>query len=131
MFTVTGTEQAKDSLGSLTPKETLDYYDGPKAFTCADNDGHQLLAYWIDRDDPKERFVVVPCTNLQVQQLKNGDVTIYSVLNQPDVWVADVDSSEVSAVVKVASINSIPPDCLPQPDVYLATNKKGGHAQGA
>jgi hypothetical protein len=119
MWEVQGTPIESRRFTPFEPLEVLNYYDGPRIFTCLDSDQGLCLACWNDEDEHTSRFVVIPCTHELVERLKQGTISLRQALDQPRIWIMDVNhSGEVAAVVCV-SLASIPADSLPKPGVRL------------
>src|SRR5579859_3660769 len=110
MWETQGTPIETRRFTPFEPLEVLNYYDGPRIFTLLDADQGLCLACWNDEDQHVSRYVVIPCTEELVRQLKQGTISLRQVLDQPRIWIVDVGHrGEVKAVVRV-SLESIPAD---------------------
>ncbi len=72
---------------TFQPAQVLYEFDGPRIFTCRDDDGALFLAYQCCEDADEYRLVVVPCSDELLERLTQGELTVLDALNQPDCWL--------------------------------------------
>src|SRR5260370_20759082 len=73
------------------PSKVLYDFDGPRTFTFLDTDGELCLALWFDENSEAVRYLVVPFSELLVDRLEQGQISIREALEQPRLRVVDVD----------------------------------------
>jgi hypothetical protein len=117
MWQVNGKPYPVESFGSLRPVKVLAAYDYPRAFTFRGKAGEELLAYWCADDDETDRFIVVPCRSRAAVDLERGKIPIRAALDQPSIWIVDVDSKGVKASWQISGLGEVPAGVLPAPDV--------------
>ncbi len=106
-------------LGNLDPVEVLLEYDGPRIFTCNNQEGDLLLAFQCSEDDEHLRFVLAPFNDRLLGSLTSGKITLRNAILQPQVFLADVgDGWRVKRAWKMDSA-AIPKEILPKPGTML------------
>jgi len=115
-----------DSLGPLEPVEVL-YEFGCEFLTyvARDRNDAPLLVHSLSVFNRTSRYVVSAVDSRILGELKAGRMDIYSALQQPRCWIADVvgDNSahppwRIHALHRV-DFDAIPIDYLPRPGVML------------
>jgi len=104
----------------FAPSQVLNYYDGPRIFTCFDADQGLCLACWSDEDDQVARYILVPCTEDLIVRLERGALSVRDALEQqPRTWLVDVAEKGEVRAVQLIRLSDLPSDALPQPGVML------------
>jgi len=103
----------------LKPETILNYYDGPRIFTCRSVEGELCLACWSDENEEASRFVVVAITARTLRELQEGRISVRSAIDQPLCWAVDCLPATSSTLVRRISLEEYPNDALPQPGVML------------
>lgn len=99
--------------------EVLYDFDGPRTFSHHDRNAQLCLAHWCDADNDYNRFIVVPITDVLIQVLKIGAITLRDAIDQPRLWILDIaHCGKVHEAWKV-SLANIPADVLPKPGTML------------
>jgi hypothetical protein len=68
----------------LKPLEVLDYYDGPKFYSCRDSAGQLYLAYWIDQNKLGTLWLYIKISHERYSALKKVNIAIAKVLAKPE-----------------------------------------------
>lgn len=78
IFTITNVH------GYLYYNSIYDYFDGPKLFSVIDARGKLHIVYWIDEDDDKLSWVVIPISKYRLAKVEKKEVDIFSMLNEKE-----------------------------------------------
>ena len=70
--------------GELYYNAIYDYFDGPKLFSVIDGRGKLHVTYWIDEDDDKLTWVILPTTKHRLSKFEKKEIDIYHFLNEKD-----------------------------------------------
>jgi hypothetical protein len=108
------------------PADVLYDFDGPRVFTVVDSEGELNLAYWSDEDEDVARYVVVPTTSRIVEELQNGDISVYDALDQPRCWLCDVNKVGDIVLLQRVDFDSLPRDALPDDGTLLLPSRPPG-----
>lgn len=112
-----------DNFGPIVPESVLVEHDGLLTFTFKDKSGSLMLAHLSDEDETTARYIVAPTTEMTIEWLKRGTVSMRGALNQAIVWIIDVrDGGIVSSWV--GTLGDIPAGCLPLDDAMLHPSLK-------
>ena len=104
----------------LEPWEVLDYYDGPKFYSCKDRVGQIFLVYWIDGEDDHNNWLYLRVSTARYIALKNAQIPISSVLSEPEEGFAYVVKfSPRQLDVTYVERMQIDPQWLPDADDFL------------
>jgi hypothetical protein len=103
----------------MEPEDVFLEFNGAATFTFRDDAGSLMLAHFCDDDAGTSRYFVAPTDERLLTRLRAGDLSIRGALDQPLAWIIDVNARGEVQQVWVASIEDLPPDALPQPDVML------------
>ena len=106
-------------LTDLVPVRVLYELDGPMIFTCHDVHGDLLLAYMCDEGPSLSRFLLVPFDEQLEHRLTNGNITIREAIEQPRIWMADVNNDWTITGLRRVKIDQVPIDHLPQRGTML------------
>ncbi|HEX4146443.1 MAG TPA: hypothetical protein VHY91_23275 [Pirellulales bacterium] len=109
----------ENGLTDLRPVSVFIEYDGPRIFTCLDSEGGLLLAYHCDEADDFNIFCVAAFTPELERKLTAGMITIFEALSQPRIWAVHLAADWHISEVRRISIDDVPMDLLPDPDVML------------
>lgn len=105
-----------------SPSEVLYEFNGPRIFTTTDG-SLSWLWYECAEDDLNNsaRYLVVPCNERLISNLKNGIKTVHDSLSQPWLWAIDVDFSSNSIIAGwvLGSLDEVPQEAQPRPDALL------------
>ena len=103
----------------IVPEEILVEFEHPLTFTFRDEAGTLLLAHLLSRDDMILRYILAPTSQKLIEQLRTGRLSIFSALDQPLIWLVDVDSDGHCQNAWAGSSDEVPSRVLPAPDVML------------
>ncbi len=112
----------------MPPREILLDFNGASTFTFQDDSGRLFLAHLCDDEGDTARYFVAPTNDRVLLQLRAGELSIRGALDQPLAWVVDLSQSHVRRAW-VATVDSLPLDALPRPDVMLRPELDLLHAQ--
>lgn len=101
------------------PLHVLYEFEGPRTFTLADQNQELYLAHWCDEDTERVRYLVVPFSDEFVERLERGKLTLRDALDQPRLWVLDVDHTGAPQSAWRTSLAALPADILPKPGTAL------------
>jgi len=104
----------------LLPWEVLDYYDGPKFYSCKDNVGQIYLVYWLNGEGELNSWLYLRISLARYLALKNAHISILKVLSEPeDGFVYEVNFSSKQFDVTPLEQSQIKPEWLPDADDFL------------
>ena len=101
------------------PHDVLYDFEGPKTFTFFDAEREFCLAIWFDEDRERVRYFVVPFSVALLAKLKDGQITVREALDQPRLWLVDVDNRMVPIAAIRTELSALPEDELPVPGTML------------
>ena len=106
---------------SITLTEVLDYYDGVLVFTGTDHEGSIYLGAVASGPEEPVYYVVVPVTEEQLSNLRDGTADLRSALLTPGSWyLTDPDdNSEIDHTLTPQSGNLDETPYLPGPGLYV------------
>ncbi|MGZ3383553.1 MAG: hypothetical protein ACXVB5_01385 [Isosphaeraceae bacterium] len=115
-----------EPLGSLRPVEVLYEFDGEYlTYLASDRNDDPLLVHNLCVFEGISRYVVSPIDSRILGDLKAGRIDVYSALQQPRCWVADLVPSEgaeppwrIQSLYRV-EFENLPGDHLPIPGTML------------
>ncbi|WP_139826442.1 hypothetical protein [Derxia lacustris] len=121
LWAVNGSECPSDSFDMSTLAEILYEFNGPQIFTVM---SHGRMQLWYASGDDFEsnlrRFLVVPTSNIIIDQLKSGIKSVYEALSQPWVWAVDVNENDkVCQSWALFSFDDVPQMARPHKNVLL------------
>jgi hypothetical protein len=119
MWEVQGESIAPEHFDPFEPSEVLDQYDGPRIFTLFDRHEDFCLAFWCDSDDRYERYLVVPFSQSLRDQLTGGHISVVDALDQPWLWVVDIDETGRPGRSWRSEFRTLPREILPEPGTML------------
>jgi hypothetical protein len=119
MWDVQGEPIAPERFDPFQPSEVLDQYDGPRIFTLTDRQDESCLAFWCDGDGECERYLVVPFSPSLRQELTEGRISVSEALDQPRLWVVDIDKTGRPSRSWRSEFSRLPRDILPEPGTML------------
>jgi hypothetical protein len=94
--------------------------DGPRTFTFVPADGELYLAHWFNESEALVRYLVVPFSAALVARLEAGQLSLRDALDQPRLWVVDVDNQGVPAAATRTTLEDLPPDQVPAAGTLLS-----------
>lgn len=102
-------ELFRTPLGNMKILEMFLYYDRPFIFLCEDDIGTKYIVHLIDEDDVGERWFLVPSSDIRVEYVRTGRITLRnSIIQAEGGWIWEVitpyDSSEGDFFKKECSI---------------------------
>jgi hypothetical protein len=95
------------------PSKVLYDFDGPRTFTFLDSEGELFLALWFDENAETIRYLVVPFSTPLLDRLEAGQMSIRESLDQPRLWVVDVDNGGKPVRATRTTLADLPEDELP------------------
>ena len=101
------------TIPAFVPEEVLSEFEEPLTTTIRDASGTLLLAHLLSRGDGKLRYVAVPTTETMIEQLKGGLRSVHEALDQPLVWLLDVEAEGSVTETWVGSFSELPARVLP------------------
>jgi hypothetical protein len=119
MWEVKGDPIDPSRFSHLKPDQILDEYDGPRIFTFTDDRQDSLLAFWCDGTGGSDRYLVVPFGTGLGENLTKGRISVREALDQPWLWIVDVDNSCRPVGAWRSSLGSVPEEVLPEPGTML------------
>lgn len=112
----------------LTPWEILDYYDGPKLYSCKDSVGTIYLIYWLDETEITSEWLYLRVSQLRYEALKNSQISIFLTLSKPeDGFVFNVVNSGKKFTVSPIPEIDIDPMLLPDAGDFLNLSGENFH----
>ncbi|WP_435627986.1 DUF6575 domain-containing protein [Candidatus Ferrigenium straubiae] len=104
----------------LVPWEVLDYYDGPKLYSCKDNVGQIYLVYWLDGVRELNSWLYLRVSPARYLALKNAHISISKALSEPEEGFAyEVKFSPTQFDIALLKQSQIKPEWLPEADDFL------------
>ena len=119
MWEVPGESIAPERFDPFHPSKVLDHYDGPRIFTLTDRQNEFCLAFWCDGDDESDRYLVVPFSPSLRQELTEGRISVAQALDQPRLWVVDIDKTGRPSRSWRSEFSRLPREILPEPGTML------------
>jgi hypothetical protein len=78
-------------LGKVTLLETYQYYDGPRSFSCVDEQGQKYIGLWVDFADEVETYLYIPVDDARLADAEANRVSITELIASPKPgWVWEV-----------------------------------------
>jgi len=110
----------QDTINRLKIWEVLDYYDGPKFYSCKDVTGQIYIVFWADENEGNDYWLYLKVSPKRYLALKNGILPIREVLEKPEEGVVYlvIKGNDIFDL-KVLSSEQIDKSWLPEPDDYL------------
>ena len=102
------------------PAKVLYDLDGPRTFTVVPADGELYLAHWFDESEAVVRYLVVPFSPTLLACLEAGRIDLREALDQPRLWVVDVDNQGTPMLATRTTLEDLPADELPTPGTKLS-----------
>jgi hypothetical protein len=93
-------------------------YEGPKLVVLRDGE-RRFLGYAVDEIGGATRWLQVPISNLELKALHRGKATLLDVLAKQEITICDIDLAGAVSRVWISPPATLPPDCLPDPEVTL------------
>lgn len=104
------------------PATVLYELDTPRTFTFIPTDGELYLAHWFDESETAIRYLVVPFSSALQSRLESGRLSLRDALDQPRLWVVDVNNQSEPIVVTRTTLEDLPADELPTEGTLLTSN---------
>lgn len=108
-------EYIREIIKDLKPVEVFDFYDEPTFYSCQDKTGQLYIVYWADQEQESKSWLYIKISKERYVQLKNGNITIFNALSQPEegfayiVKAADSDYSVSQLECVNIQIEWLPP----------------------
>jgi hypothetical protein len=119
MWSIPGRPIKFEHLKALQPLQVLYDFDGPRTFTFLDQENELYLAHWCDEESDRVRYIAVPFSEGLLTRLEHGQMSLREALDQPRVWVLEVDQEgQVQSGWRV-NLSDLPEDVLPRPGTLL------------
>lgn len=110
-------------ISGLKHIQDLVYYDGPLLSQYAHRNGDDYLYYWCDCDEVANRWMVLRVSEASILRITNRfvplDYVIPSGCRDDFVYFLDLKQDGSIQDVRLASVQKIPEDYIPQPGAYL------------
>ena len=120
MYEIIGKKiEDKKFLGDLKPVEVLYELDAPRIFTSLDKDSKPILLVQSDESATLQRFLVINLSDKILNGLKSGAITLHEGLEQPRLWIVDVDYENNIEGVWLSDLCNIPADRRPNESAML------------
>ncbi|MFZ6755520.1 DUF6575 domain-containing protein [Undibacterium sp. Dicai25W] len=74
----------KNIISSLVPWEILDYYDGPRFYSCKDSAGQIFIVFWANEIENTDYWLYLKVSHERYLALKNGQLSIRFILTKPE-----------------------------------------------
>lgn len=108
---------------SVVSEQILGYYDGPRLLLRRSRAGQLYLSWWIDSEEPVDRWVCLAVSQVRLGDVLSGRLTVLEALTDPEdghLLVVDVDAEENEPLWSVATtLQALPHDSLPSEDYRL------------
>jgi hypothetical protein len=75
--------------------------------------GWHAWAHWFDESADRVRYLVVPFSPSLLDRLERGQISIRDALDQPRLWVVDVDNQGVPITASRTTLAHLPAEELP------------------
>jgi hypothetical protein len=118
LLNISGRSMDARSLPKFTWNADLIYFDGPMLSLFKQDDGQDVLFAWLDCDERKNRWCIVPIQRESLRMYLSQEITLRSVfLEAPNTLVFHTgkDAKRRNFLL----LNSLPEDYLPASDSYL------------
>lgn len=113
------------------PAKVLYELDGPRTFTFVPADGELYLAHWFDESAATVRYLVVPFSPALVARLEASQLSLREAIDQPRLWVVDVNNQRVPSAAMRTTLADLPADELPVAGTLLSQALEAGAANRA
>ena len=107
------------NIRAVLPIEVLVEFEQPLTFTFQDDYGTLLLAHLLSQDHNTSRYVAAPTNDEIIDQLKLGARSIRTALDQPSIYVIDLQPNGSLEKAWVGNLKKLPARVLPASDVML------------
>lgn len=104
--------------GTLKPERVLFEFEGPRTFIARDAARALLLLHQCGESEHVWRYFVVPFSESLLAQLEEGRIDLRTALDQPRLWVADLNPSGVLNLFQIQDRTAVEP-YLPVPGTML------------
>lgn len=118
LWTLQPQNEAGAFFETLAPCEVLIELDWPLTFVVK-RGALTFIAHFADEWEDTLRYIVSPTSEETLLDLKQGECTLRTALEQPIVWVVDCDHDWEVHQQEVVVPESLPDDVLPQAGVML------------
>jgi hypothetical protein len=119
MGTLNGKTVDPAMFSPFLPAKMLYDVGGARSFTFVPSDGELYWAHWFDESIDRVRYLVVPFSSTLLARLESGRVSLLDALDQPRLWVVDVDNQGVPIFAIRTTLADLPCDELPMPGTML------------
>lgn len=110
----------KNILEKLELWEVLDYYDGPKFYSCKDIVGQIYIVFWADSIDGNDFWLYSKVSSERYSALKNGMISIQFALTKPEEGISYlVKKGKEVFDLQILEPGNIDPTWLPADDDFL------------
>jgi hypothetical protein len=124
----------EQSLGDLEILEVYLQYNGPRLFSCFNQDNQLFLALWVDDENERDLWMYVPITEHNLKQVRSGHISLREAFREGEtgsLYIAEVSFS--GEVQRFESINptEVEEEWLPLPNVRLNIHSEIAFSQSA
>lgn len=110
----------EEIIKNLVPWEVLDYYDGPKFYSCKDRVEQIYLVYWLYDDSDGQHWLYLRISLPRYLALKNSKISIAKILSEPEEgYLYFVNNVAKNFSAQVVEQSQILQDWLPDPNDFL------------
>lgn len=120
MKTIPGRTVDANQFAPFRPAKVLYELDRPMTFTFVPADGELYLAHWFDESELVVRYLVVPFSPVLLARLEAGRIDLRDALDQPRLWVVDVDERDKPVAAMRITLEDLPADELPMAGTLLS-----------
>jgi hypothetical protein len=119
LWNIKSPQIAAQSFTQVQPAEVLDGFDGPMTFTFLDQRGSLMIANLCAIGGDATRYLVSETSELIINDLKNGLISLRDALIRNPLWLVDVDANGNVSRAWQTSLDDLPPEVIPDPDALL------------
>ncbi|WP_135554571.1 DUF6575 domain-containing protein [Paenibacillus cymbidii] len=113
-------------LGELTIVDVFEYIDGPKIFSCINENGQLYVTNWIDTNSESDTWFYVSVNERQLVSIRQGKLSMRDLITESTLGaileVVTPISGYGQVQVRERAISSIREEELPDTDSYLISN---------
>jgi hypothetical protein len=116
-------KQADRRFGPAELLEVFDEYDGPRLFSCRDDEGQQYLALWVDETAEADLWLYVAVSESRLQAAKEGSITLRDIFLSAEsgevLELVTYRDGRPTTVDRTLATAEIPRGWLPQAELTL------------
>ena len=119
-----------EEIGELYGLKVYIDYDGPKLFSCFDQNFKNYVAVLTDMSENYDKWLLVECSDERLNELEEDKISLYNFFKEPEngfLWLVTEDFEKMRNVAKTITPKDLTDKDLPQRGVYLNTKDKTGN----